>query len=174
MDKLKDIREIKHDIIDAVKAEVAKGLCEASTEELGAAIDMVKDLAKAEKDCMEACYYEKIVEEMDDDEGERYGYDRWRYASGRFAPKGRGSYGYVPMTMEMPRDMPPGEPEGRSDGRSGVRYGYHGDMDSKEPSERLDGAIDVMGEIWGDADKELRGKMRSAVKDLLYQMEQAG
>lgn len=89
------------------------------------------------KDCMEVVKYAicadkdyRIVEAMDDAEHEekfygRMGYDRWRYADGRFAPKGRGRRtGYTPylhmmededgMYDEMPYPM------------TGYRMGYTG------------------------------------------------
>lgn len=167
MEKLKELAEIKHDLIDAVKAEVAHGLDKADTAEIGAVVDMIKDLAAAEKDCMEACYYESVTGAMED--YERKGYDRWRYASGRFAPKGRGRRGYDrmmdepwPMGYEEERDgMMPRDPY--------TRMGFDG-----EPKERLEKVMDAMGEIWAAADPEVKAKMKSDVKDLLYQMEQAG
>lgn len=169
MEKLKDISEIKHDLIDAVKAEVAKGMKEVDTEELGEVVDMIKDLAEAEKACMEACYYETVTEAMTEAEGgERMGYDRWRYASGRFAPKGRGTYGYTPMRMDdsdWPQVMGANMNGTRMDGQT--RYGYH------EPKEGIDGAMEKMGDLWNDADPSERDKMKAAVKDLLYQMEHA-
>lgn len=172
MEKLKDINEIKHTLVDAVKAEVAMGVQNVDTAELGAVVDMIKDLAEAEKACMEACYYETVTEAMSDD-GEGYGYDRWRYSSGRFAPKGRGSrtYGYLPgadMRPDEPREWPMGyRPE--TDRRPMPAYGYH----EGEPKDRMDKAIEAIGDIWAEADADTKEKMRTAVKDLLYQMEQA-
>lgn len=184
MEKLKDISEMKHTLVEAAKAQLAQGVESVDTEEMGEVIDMIKDLAHAEKSCMEAAYYELVCEAMQGDES--YGYDRWRYSSGRFAPKGRGSVrGYLP-TGEY-RDESRGYdrrdgsmyPDGRTvrmDSRSG-RYGYtpetmgmHDGMTSKE---KMDKAIDVMGDIWADATKEEREVLKTCVQDLLYQMEQA-
>lgn len=88
-------------------------------QDLGEIIDIVKDLACAEKDALiakemrkaneedeaEEKYirkmlkdeykdeFKKMKEEYGEDEGERRFYDNYRYKrSGRFAPKGRGSY----------------------------------------------------------------------------------
>ena len=88
-------------------------------QDLGEIIDIVKDLACAEKDALiakemrkaneedeaEEKYirkmlkeenkdeYKRMREEYGEDEGERRFYDNYRYKrSGRFAPKGRGSY----------------------------------------------------------------------------------
>lgn len=185
MEKLKDLNELKHKLLDAVKAEVSKGVENVDTEELGEVVDMIKDLASAEKDCMEACYYELVCEAMDDGESERMGYDRWRYASGRFAPKGRGSRvrGYLPPYMdgEGTVDASMGYPtrDGRENGsmmRSGteMRRGYH-DMkmdDSLPTRQKIDKAIGIMGDIWSDASVEDRRTMKTLLEDLLVQMEQ--
>lgn len=105
MAKMEEIRELKNTLLQAVKTEVAKGVQCVDTKEAGEVIDMVKDLAEAEKCCMEACYYSKVVEAMTDDE-EVYGYNNRRYKNGRYAPKGRGSMmGYNPTMMQMPYIM---------------------------------------------------------------------
>lgn len=164
MDKLKDINEVKHALIDAVKMQVSSGIDKVDAGELGEVIDMIKDLASAEKDCMEACYYEAVTEAMDEDGEGRMGYDRWRYASGRFAPKGRGSraYGYLPSGERMapePSDTYDSVPVNR-------RMGY------TEGKEAVEDIIDTMGSMWAKADKDMRRKMRVHVEDLLTQMNQ--
>lgn len=97
-------------------------------------IDMIKDLACAEKEAREAKEMEKeeedekkeneyflkmLKEEYGDEEGEKRFYDNYRYkSSGRFAPKGKGSYmprgrrgyeepPYYHMTPEMMREHDP-------------------------------------------------------------------
>lgn len=170
MEKLKELNDIKHTLIEAVKMELANGVELANTEELGAVVDMIKDIAEAEESCMEACYYEVVTEAMTDDG--KSGYDRWRYSSGRFAPKGSGTYGYLPssdvMTAEpMNYDRPV---------RSNGSYGYTRTMgihNGKSSKEEVESAIETMGEIWADADTDLRKKMKTHLQDLLYQMEQA-
>ena len=106
--------------------ELEKGTEYIDTCEMGKVVDMIKDLNEAEykavivkamkKDREEEEEYDKILlrelkEEYGEDTGRRY-YDHYRYASGRFAPKGHGSYRrgyeeppYWHMTPEMYRDM---------------------------------------------------------------------
>lgn len=98
--------------------EDAVGAGNVNLEDASKIVDMVKDLACAEKDALiakemrkeakedeaEEKYflkmlkdeykdeYKRMKEEYGDDEGERRFYDNYRYANGRFAPKGRGSY----------------------------------------------------------------------------------
>lgn len=72
-------------------------------EQVGEIVDMIKDLAETEEKCVKACYYMEIIKAMNEEGGElseRYGYDHYRYSSGRFAPKGHGHYsaaGYTPF-----------------------------------------------------------------------------
>ena len=104
-----DICAAKKDLLDVFLGEIhSKGAANMDTKEAGEVVDMIKDLAEAEKYCMEACYYESIVKAMheagEDDEDGRMGYNSRHYANGRFAPKGRGSrMGYTPdMMMQYP------------------------------------------------------------------------
>ena len=104
--------------------ELEKGTENVDTCEMGQVVDMIKDLNEAEYKAVivkamkkadeEEEEYEKILlrelkEEYGEDAGRRY-YDHYRYASGRFAPKGHGTYRgysepYYHMTPEMYRDM---------------------------------------------------------------------
>ena len=108
-------------------------------QDLGEIIDIVKDLACAEKDALIAKEmrkaneedeaeekhflkmlkdeykdeFKKMKEEYGEDEGERRFYDNYRYkSSGRFAPKGKGSYmprggrrGYEEPMYHMPLEI---------------------------------------------------------------------
>lgn len=125
MEKMQHIKEIKHSLIDMAKAEITDGISNpAELAALGEVVDMIKDLADAEKNCMEACYYDTVVEAMHGAEeepmgysgstfnrvtspssGGSYGYNNRRYANGRYAPKGRGRrMGYMPGTQTMVDD----------------------------------------------------------------------
>lgn len=106
------------------------GIENIDTCEMGQVTDMMKDLA-------EAMYYRTLTKAMDDSDPEeimemfeRYGdygrryYDHYRYADGRFAPKGRGTYRrgydeppYYHMTPEMYRSMENYRDMDRRDGR---------------------------------------------------------
>lgn len=119
------ICEIKKDLVRTLKAEIdSLGFEKMDTCETGQIIDMIKDLSEAEKTHMEKCYYEKIVEAMEESEKEegpwdRMGYNSRHYASGRFAPKGKGTrMGYIPEMM-MPQEYP-------------YIYGYMNDPDFEE------------------------------------------
>lgn len=109
-----DIKRM-HDMIETLseraKAELDKGIEYVDTEEMGKVVDMLKDLS-------EAMYYRTLTKTMDESSDEeilemfdRYGdrrfYDDYRYANGRFAPKGKGTRrGYIepPYYHQMPDD----------------------------------------------------------------------
>lgn len=108
--ELREIREFRERIFDATKAWYAG--CEQgniNTHEFGETIDIIKDLAEAEKECAEACYYMSIVkamaeaEEYDEEMEKRFGYNPNRYkSSGRFASAGHGTrMGYPRLPIEM-------------------------------------------------------------------------
>lgn len=105
-ENLQAICDLKKDFIKIMESEVhSKGVNDLDAKECGEVVDMIKDLAEAEKYCMEACYYKKIICAMEDAENEdevsqRMGYNHNHYANGRFAPKGRGKrMGYIPYDM---------------------------------------------------------------------------
>lgn len=106
--------------------ELEKGTENVDTCEMGQVVDMIKDLNEAEYKAVivkamkkadeEKEEYDKMLlrelkEEYGEDAGRRY-YDHYRYADGRFAPKGHGTYRrgyeempYYHMTPDMYRDM---------------------------------------------------------------------
>lgn len=91
-----DIKRM-HDMIEKLsecaKSEFDKGIENVNTDEMGKVTDMLKDLA-------EAMYYRtltNIMEESDVEDAlgmlDRRFYDDYRYkTTGRYAPKGRGTY----------------------------------------------------------------------------------
>jgi hypothetical protein len=117
-------------LAECAEKQFDNGIESVDTAEMGQVTDMLKDLA-------EAMYYRTLTKAMDDsgpeeimemferygDGGRRY-YDHYRYADGRFAPKGRGTYRrgydeppYYHMTPEMYRSMENYRDIDRRDGR---------------------------------------------------------
>ena len=128
---IKNIRCIEEKLAEAIKCEFEKGIDKVNTSEMGKATDMLKDAAEAEYYARIAKAMEKadsedeeadkhmlrqLKEQYGEDDGRRY-YDNYRYMrTGRFAPKGRGTYmprrGYETpieyhMTPEMYREHDP-------------------------------------------------------------------
>lgn len=91
-----DIKRM-HDMIEKLsecaKSEFDKGIENVNTDEMGKVTDMLKDLA-------EAMYYRTLTNIMEESDAEeilgmldRRFYDDYRYkTTGRYAPKGKGSY----------------------------------------------------------------------------------
>lgn len=105
---LRDICEMKEKLVSWMKEELEKGKDCVETAESGQVIDMIKDLSEVEKNCWKAEYYKAVtvaMEEYGDDDDDVMGYDNWRYASGRFAPTGRGHFaGYPNRNMVISGD----------------------------------------------------------------------
>lgn len=103
---------------ECAKSEMESGIENVDTCEMGKVVDMMKDLS-------EAMYYRTLTKAMDESTSEetiemfeRYGdgrrfYDKYRYADGRFAPKGRGTrrgyeeQPYYHMNPDMYREHEP-------------------------------------------------------------------
>jgi len=102
------IHDMLENVSEAATTELAKGTDSINTHEFGEVVDMIKDLTEAEKNKAEACYYNTLVEAMEEHE---YGEDydeygpvdrksyRMRDSRGRYASR----RGY-PMKDEMWHD----------------------------------------------------------------------
>lgn len=125
---IKRMHEMIEKLSECAKCEIDKGIENIDPCEMGQVTDMMKDLA-------EAMYYRTLMKAMEEssadetmemfdrfDDGRRF-YDNYRYANGRFAPKGRGTRRgyeeppYWHMTPEMYREMEHDRDMDRSSGR---------------------------------------------------------
>lgn len=115
---IKRIHEMMEEMTAYGECEVKKAIENEcyDVNVIGGIVDMIKDLADAEKNARIAKAMQKSEEEeeaeekyilkefmdkLGEDDGRRF-YDRWRYKSGRFAPKGRGHRsGYTPYLYMM-------------------------------------------------------------------------
>lgn len=129
---IKRMHKIIETLTETALCELEKGVECVNTKEFGEVVDMIKDLAEAEykariskamekaedeEEAEEKYMMKRFKEEYGDEEGERRYYDDYRYKrSGRFAPKGRGSYmprrgydepPYYHMSPEMYREHEP-------------------------------------------------------------------
>ena len=63
---VEEIYKMKNQILQQAEKELAeRGPERIDVNRMGEMIDMVKDLAEAEKSCWEAAYYRKVTEEME-------------------------------------------------------------------------------------------------------------
>lgn len=124
------IHKMQECLTEKAVNELEKGVENVDTSEMGQVVDMIKDLAEAEYHSIISKAMKKADEEEEEydkellrslkaeygeESGRRY-YDQYRYANGRFAPKGRGTrrgyeeppYYHMPVNyndMEYMRDM---------------------------------------------------------------------
>lgn len=178
MEKLYKIKELKHKLIDDLCRDIEKcGIDEYDVHLAGEQVDMIKDLAEAEEKCVKAHYYATVIEAMEEG-SERPGYDRWRYSSGQYAPKGHGhmTSGYpsqhVPVYMDhMMPEHRMGYPSSQT-GKSHT-YGYSG-TESHHDHENADGyiteTVETMRDIWKDAPLEQKKMIKSNLSALLAEM----
>lgn len=118
------ICDIKNKLVESLEVEIiSKGVECADTEECGKVTDMIKDLAKAEKDCLEAEYYKTIIEAMEEESGEDYLSERMGYNRNRSASTGRYTSG---------RSGRSGSRGSRSQSGS-MRMGYNDRYDLADP-----------------------------------------
>lgn len=201
-----EICELKKDLVKIFASELhTKGVNDLDTKDCAEVADMIKDMAEAEKACMEACYYETIVKAMEkaDEEEEqegRMGYNAYRYANGRYAPKGRGTRrGYTPeMGMMNPYLYDPDFEEEMERGRLGYQgedpdddprqsreYNeykrakrHYSETKSPEDKRKMDEhamkhvnqAMDSFREMWRDADPNMRKRMKADLTTLVGEM----
>ena len=95
------IKKMKEKLIEEAQSRM-QNMDGGSIEQMGQIVDMIKDLSEAEKACLEAEYYDTVIDAMDG-ESDRYGYPGQSGSGG-----GRGGSGG----------------SGRSGGRSGYRDPY--------------------------------------------------
>ena len=102
--KMEELKRNKETLMSWVSNEIASGCQQFDLKSCGEAIDMIKDLASAEKDCWESMYYQTVIEAMTEyDEEGPMGYNNRRMSNGQYAPSGKGRVrGYRPMVDQEP------------------------------------------------------------------------
>ena len=174
----------KRHLCDWVDAEISKGRAHVNAQELGEAVDMIKDLAEAQRDIWEACYYKSVSEAM-----EEYSYNpRMGYKSSKSNTWNRMKE--YPMNPMIPREMMHSEDEYYDeDEEMEKEYGRnfnnfrkakkhytqtHAPQDQQKMKEHanmhLNQTIGTFREIWSDADPELRRKMKTDLSNLVNEM----
>lgn len=167
------------ELLDHVCAMVKdKGLGNVNPEWIGEYTDAIKDLKEAE-------YYALVSKAMrDEEEAEkmgyrRMGYDRYRYANGEFAPKGRGHLGYTPMHIDMnermgyPSPMEMGTYQEYNTRRR--NYTANKTAENKQAMEmsaehHLRETMDNMREVLSEVDQPMRQKIKTDLKALVNEL----
>lgn len=190
-EKYDDICSLKRRLLDYVNGETAHGLegSPAKAHVLGEYVDMIKDLAEAEKYCQEACYYESVVSAMEESDMPygRMGYRPDRDSEGRYTSNGSGMNtrsGYIPDfmndRMRNPNDQDPDYDEhyGRefNNFRKARRHytSSHSEEDKEEmknhASRHLRDSIASINEIWESADPDMKRRMKTDLTKLVNDM----
>lgn len=99
--KMEELKRNKETLMTWVSNEISNGCQGFDLKGTGEAIDMIKDLSDAEKNCWEAMYYKTVVEAMTSND-DVMGYNNRRMANGQYAPAGRGHMGYRPYVDQEP------------------------------------------------------------------------
>lgn len=183
MEKCKDMYEIKNSLISQVKEQLNHNADCVDTHELGEVVDMIKDIAEYERNMYEACYYKSVTEAM-------HGYDGRR----GYIPMDREYDEEQDWEYLMPdhkrarynRFMDDVDKKVKNyDDRYGRPYNEYKDAKrhytetnsmtdkeemNKHAKEHVDSMISSMREIWGEADPELRQRMKEDMTRLLNDM----
>lgn len=196
---LHTICSMKERLVDALNMHINQGIEHMDAKEAGEVADMIKDLAEAERNCYEACYYKTVIEAMekgDAEEQERYGYNMNRSAStGRYISGGRG--GYRPYMDQMPyinsylndpnfkENMRMGYPMDHYEDRYGKAYNEYknsrrhytesnSEHDRNEmnahATEHVGDTIATIRDIWKSADPDLKKRMKADFTNLIGEM----
>ena len=185
---MESICSMMETLTNALSGELAKGTEQVNTHEAGEVTDMIKDLAETKRNLYEACYYKKVAEAMDEAEDYRMGYtpstkqhrymEQWLRDPEAFEREMRDKdYGEFPL-----RHRGEFEHEGRQYGKPYCEYlearkhytESHTAMDKAEmdrrASEHLVSAMTTIRTIYGDADPELRKKIKADFTKLVADM----
>ena len=138
-----------------------------SIEQMGQIIDMIKDLSEAEKACLEAEYYDMVIDAMDG-ESDRYGYSGQGGSGGRGGSNGGGRSGYRDSYMMEEDD------EG---GRMGYRNQY-GNFPANPKNRRRrmrrsgysEESIENLRQMMEDANPERKRQLKQDLEELVREM----
>ena len=153
------ITKMKDRLIEEAQSRM-DNLDGGSIEQMGQIIDMIKDLAETEKACMEADYYDSVVEAMDGDD--RYGYDPQGGRSSVGRPSGGRRY------------------EAMDDGEGG-RMGYknqYGNWPANPANRRRrmrrrgysEESVENLRQMMEEADPERKRQLKQDLEELMREM----
>ena len=151
------IKKMKEKLIEEAQNRM-QNMDGGSIEQMGQIVDMIKDLSEAEKACLEAEYYDTVIDAMDGG-SDRYGYDSQGGSGNRS--------GYREPYM-MDNNM------GRGSGRMGYR-------DSKgryarNPNRRMrrsgysEESVENIRQMMEDADPERKRQLKQDLEELMREM----
>lgn len=156
------IKRMKEKLIEEAQSRM-RNMDGGSIEQMGQIVDMIKDLSEAEKACLEAEYYDGVIDAME--EGGRYGYDG---QGGNAGGRSGGRQGYrEPYMMD----------DGDGEGRMGYRNQY-GNFPANPKNRRRrmrrsgysEESIDDLRQMMEDADPERKRQLKRDLEELMSEM----
>lgn len=182
MEKLHDICAMKKKLIGWAQEAMSNGVESVDTNELGEAIDMIKDLYEAELYCVEACYYDTVTEAMNQNAETYDKHSFWMNRAGMKWPPDKRLYwddaDYESGHMGYMNHKTSRSEIGRNwDHYMDARRHYQAtksDSDRMEMSAsaqmHMGETIATLREMWRDADPDLRQKMKKDFSALLQEL----
>lgn len=179
--------EMKKTLCCWVEQQIAQGPERINAQELGEAVDMIKDFAEAEKACYEACYYKAVVEAMEEyEENPRMGYNPNRNRKGQYSDvrhpitsedrMGYDGQPYEHMMRDVDRDAHDVYGKEFSRYRQAKRHytETHSEAEHQKMKEHANHhimeAVTTLKEIWSEADPDLRQKMKNDLGKLMGEL----
>lgn len=158
------ICKMKDKLCDYASQQMERGLDNVDTREMGMVVDMIKDLSEAEKACLEAEYYDTVIDAMDSG-SDRYGYTG-QGGSGDGRSGNRSGY-RDPYMME----------EDGEGGRMGYRNQY-GNFPANPKNRRRrmrrsgysEESIENLRQMMEDADPERKRQLKNDLEELMQEM----
>jgi len=166
-----EISRMKRKLTDLMCQEICSNdISNVNTEEAGQIIDMIKDLAAAERYCAQATYYDTVVEAMGESEL-RMGYtpDEKYYYDDPYQK--RMQYG-----IRSEEEIDPHYGKTFNEFRRAKRYytETHSESDKRDMNDRANEhvmeSMATIKEIWSAADPELRKHMKDSLTKLVSEL----
>lgn len=157
------IKKMKEKLIEEAQSRM-QNMDGGSIEQMGQIVDMIKDLSEAEKACLEAEYYDTVIDAMDSG-SDRYGYTG-QGGSGDDRSGNRSGY-RDPYMME----------EDGEGGRMGYRNQY-GNFPANPKNRRRrmrrsgysEESIENLRQMMEDADPERKRQLKNDLEELMQEM----
>ena len=157
------IKKMKEKLIEEAQNRM-QNMDGGSIEQMGQIVDMIKDLSEAEKACLEAEYYDAVIDAMDSG-SDRYGYTG-QGGSGDGRSGNRSGY-RDPYMME----------EDGEGGRMGYRNQY-GNWPANPANRRRrmrrsgysEESIENLRQMMEDADPERKRQLKNDLEELMQEM----
>lgn len=182
---------MKHELVDLMNCKLKGGTENVNTDEAGKVIDMIKDLAAAERYCAQACYYSSVVDAMEENKRymSRMGYDPSEYmpeddddwrdremADRKLDRMKRSWRDKMRYRIRSEEDLDPRY--GKSFNEYRMAKKYYTETHSADDKRRMDDeaehhitdSIDTLKEIWNSSDPDLKQRMKAELTQLVSSM----